>query len=646
MKLLSVDIENFMALEKAQIALADRGLVSIEGVNNDDTSAISNGAGKSSIADAVSWCLYGSTARGEDGDEVVNTSAGKGCMVKVDIIDGSDSYSIRRHRKHKTGKNSLAVWHVKSPTESFNLTKGTDKLTQEVVTRIMGCSLEVFWGAIYAGQERMPDIPGMTDKQLKVLIEEASGTTLLEEAYGEASKRALAAKSTLLTAEGSYIRADSALTDANTRLDQIHVDRDSFEDDRLARIRTIHADATTTKTAIVTLTADLAKLPKSADLLAQIRALDAKVAAVETEKTLDRKNTAAFDVASRAYASAGAQVGSANRDLMSAQSRLHNVDHKVGCPCDECGRPYTAAEVAPAKKLAAAEIIKAETAKADAQALADAALLRFTSAADARDAYQATMTDLSETIKQRTSLDATMRQITMLQSAGVGHKSDLENCIRSIKAKRDEVNPFIAQQERGKALIVDRIADLGIAGAAQTNAIIAMKVAELTAKVFSPSGVRAFLLDEVTPFLNDQTAKYLGTLSDGNITATWTTLVKNAKGELREKFSVEVATVSAGNTFKSISGGEKRKVRIACALALQDLVARRASKPIELFIGDEIDDALDDAGRERLMTVLEEKAKERGSVFVISHSDLKSWIRNTMTVTKTGEKATIMESAL
>jgi DNA repair exonuclease SbcCD ATPase subunit len=114
--------------------------------------------------------------------------------------------------------------------------------------------------------------------------------------------------------------------------------------------------------------------------------------------------------------------------------------------------------------------------------------------------------------------------------------------------------------------------------------------------VFSPTGVRAYLLDEVTPFLNEQTAKYLGTLSDGNLTATWTTLVKTAKGDLREKFSIEVTNVTGGETFKGISGGEKRKVRIACALALQDLVARRASKPIELFIGDEIDDALDSRG--------------------------------------------------
>src|SRR5262249_19304779 len=145
---------------------------------------------------------------------------------------------------------------------------------------------------------------------------------------------------------------------------------------------------------------------------------------------------------------------------------------------------------------------------------------------------------------------------------------------------------------------------------------------------------------------NDQTAKYLGTLTDGNIGATWSTLVKTAKGELREKFTIEVVNAKGGETFAGISGGEKRKVRIACALALQDLVARRATKPIDLFVGDEIDDALDAAGLERLSVILEEKARERGSVFVISHNDLKDYVRNTITVRKTAPGNATIEEAI
>ena len=51
-----------------------------------------------------------------------------------------------------------------------------------------------------------------------------------------------------------------------------------------------------------------------------------------------------------------------------------------------------------------------------------------------------------------------------------------------------------------------------------------------------------------------------------------------------------------------------------------------------MFIGDEIDAALDTAGLERLMGILESKARERGTVLIISHKEMKSWFRETITL--------------
>ena len=138
----------------------------------------------------------------------------------------------------------------------------------------------------------------------------------------------------------------------------------------------------------------------------------------------------------------------------------------------------------------------------------------------------------------------------------------------------------------------------------------------------------------MTPFLNERTAHYVGALSDGNLEATWNTLTENNKGELKEKFSIAVTKYGAkSGSFQRLSGGEKRKVRLATMLALQDLVASRATKPIGLWVGDEIDTALDGAGLERLMGLLEMKARERGTVLIVSHHDLKDWVRDTVTVT-------------
>jgi DNA repair exonuclease SbcCD ATPase subunit len=264
---------------------------------------------------------------------------------------------------------------------------------------------------------------------------------------------------------------------------------------------------------------------------------------------------------------------------------------------------------------------------------------------DTRDAFVATMTDVSRVNAKRAELVDKLHEISGRVADARGAEKALADAKAQIKAKSAETDPFTEQVARLEGEIKVLTGERDKAVAAQDAASQAVKAHELAAKVYSPAGVRALMLDEVTPFLNDQTAKYLGTLSDGNISATWTTLVKDSKGELREKFAIEVVNAKGADTFKGVSGGEKRKVRIACALALQDLVARRASKPIELFIGDEIDDALDKAGLERLNEILKEKAKERGSVFVISHNDLKDWVPTTLVVTRRDGKSTVEEMA-
>ena len=186
MKFLKLKIHNFLTIgDAAELSLDGKGLVLIQGINEDDSSATSNGVGKSSIVDALCWAIYGQTARDETGDQVVNNVAKKDCYVRLVAQDGATVYRITRYRKHKEFKNQTIV-EAASPGEDdtagvwVDLSKGTEKETQGLINSIMGCSLDVFMGAIYAGQEVAPDLPKMTDKQLKLLIEEAAGVERLE----------------------------------------------------------------------------------------------------------------------------------------------------------------------------------------------------------------------------------------------------------------------------------------------------------------------------------------------------------------------------------------------------------------------------------------------------------------------------------
>ncbi|OCP21998.1 MULTISPECIES: AAA family ATPase [unclassified Ensifer] len=647
MKFTKITIENFMAISQAEFVLNDRGLILIQGVNLDDTSAKSNGAGKSSIFDALCWALYGVTARNEAGDAIINDKAGKGTRVAVEIVDSGHIYLVARHRKHKQHKNALIVNHLPATLGATwgDLTKGTDKLTQEVVDKVLGCSLDVFVGSIYAGQERMPDLPGMTDKQLKLLIEEASGVTVLEEAYGEARSRSQKAK---MDAQSVIQSFDTTMNGRIATEQNLQIAEQQHKDWEVARI-----DRANTETQFarnyVNQVKDIEKvilsLPTKAELEVRIKDLDDKIAAVghEQQELADLNTSVARkDAEARSMSNELSRLAS---DYRVKKDAVEKIDHVVGCPCDGCGREMTATEVAPARASAikAAKVVAADhkTLKSTLEAtLADAQKLT-----EERDAFKASMTDVSQATALRSDLQAKLNEVNQQLREKENTTIRARQHAERAKAIKIETNPHDASIDRFKAQIEEldqRIKDLS-ADKVKSDTDVAH--AEAVVKVFSPAGVRAHIMDEVTPFLNQRTAHYLGTLSDGNITATWSTLVANAKGELKEKFSIEVENMTGGKRFGLQSGGEKRKVRIACALALQDLVATRATKPIELFLGDEIDDALDEAGLERLMQVLEEKAKERGSVFVISHNSLRDWIPQVIEIEKQNGETTVREVA-
>lgn len=649
MEIISLQIQNFLTIGKqVSINLSNQGLVLIQGVNEDDTSAGSNGAGKSTVADALCWAIYNETARGESGDLVVNDTAKKDCYARVVIKDENSYYDIVRYRKHSDFKNQTIVnaWDDSSGLSVKDISKGTEKETQELINEIMGCSYEVFVAAIYAGQEEMPDIPKMTDKQLKVLIEEAAGVQRLEQAYELARKDAMIIEDTLKNVSIKKANVEINIINANEKLESENAHFNLFESNRKHKSDEHKATAMRFLEKVRVLVADLA-LRSPSELKTQLAGLQTRVDGIKLlqdnlNKFRETHNGQLIAVSKQAVVMSGIV-----KEGIRLSKQYENAEAEMAKPCGECGKPHDASELVKFKERILKslnrenEIHVVEAKKLNAleqsEVIAKEALLKAEG--------ELASVNPAEILNESNTINAQLAKIQLIESEITANKKEATNYIEKAKLALSEDNSHKA--------IIDFIND-SIATAKATIKTLKLFVLELEenaaivmaqVKVFGPAGVRAHILDTVTPFLNDRTSDYLSALSDGNITAIWTTITKTAKGELRERFNIEVANDKGGKSFKLLSGGEKRKVRLATMLALQDLVASRASKPINLWIGDEIDDALDAAGLERLMGILERKARERGTVLVISHADLKDWIDNVLTVTKRGGYSTI-EGAL
>lgn len=632
-------IRNFGTIGEAIIDLSQRGLLLIQGENVSDTSAKSNGAGKSTLVDALDWVLFGVTARGLTGDGVVNRTAKKDTEVTLEINDDGTRYRVSRYRKHKIHKNQLFVTKI-TGTGEVDLSKGTDKETQDIVAKILGCSLDVFNGAIYAGQEKMPDMPNMTDKQLKLLIEEAAGVEELAEAYQEASRLALGAEKEFDAARNRLAMNNASLAAKTAELATAEAEHAAFEAGRKGRARDELAKATPVQNKIAEIDAAIARF-NEADMNSRKAVLEAELSSHGAQtrqlEALEQKHRDASDKKARFESTLEVMKSGFTK----AQENLKDVEKRVGTPCGECGKSYCAHDLDTVRDLRTRGVQAAKEWLLNSAKGTKAALAEQATAQSAVSTFKAGMTDVSGATAELTRINSLTGQLAGLRLGRAQQEASLAKFKEVARQRLIELNPQDGVIAAKKAEISAATAAVATA---TTEAAEAEQKATLfgdAAKVFGPAGVRAHILDTVTPFLNERTAEYLGTLSDGNIHATWSTLSKTAKGDLKEKFNIEVTNDQGGESFAAISGGEKRKVRIATNLALQDMVASRAEKPINLWIGDEIDQALDEFGLERLMTVLDSKAKERGTVLVISHLSLGDWIDNVITVRKDGGVSTV-----
>ncbi|ECD3753467.1 exonuclease [Salmonella enterica subsp. enterica serovar Orion] len=628
MKFLKLQVENFMALANADIELDQRGLVLIQGINSGDSSAASNGAGKSTLMNSLMWCLYGETAHGIKGDDVLSTGHEKNCRVMVTIEDEGKRYAIIRHRKHKEFKNRLIV-----RGEDGDMTKGKDTLTQEFVERLIGASKEVFMASIYSSQEAMPDLPGMSDKNLKTIVEEAAGVDRLTKAYAIARERANAAAARMETTKTKMDACLSLIESSQNELESAKTSSEAWERDRGKRLDVARADLVGAEVTLTEVEMELRSLPE------QIRdtenAIDNEREKLSSKEEHDAKlarvRGAITDIRASIRITENLQKEAMQR-ARAFKVKAEEVNTKVGEPCPTCGKAYCVEDLSTVKESfveqARSEICQAQasvTSVAKYQEHLEKALKIESSLVAGTPDVSAIISRIEQLTKELGTLRHREKEVVAVEAMVARARSEVNRITK-------ETNPFLAVIKRHEESLAANKSNYGVLKTELKNIQEQALLLDKARQVYSPAGVRSHILTSVTPFLNIRTAEYLNTLSDGNIIAEWSTMEATKKGEYRDKFNICVSKIGSSKSFQTLSGGEKRKVRIACSLALQDLVASRASKSIELFIGDEIDDALDTAGLERLMGILEAKARERGTVMIISHKEMKSWFRETITV--------------
>lgn len=121
-----------------------------------------NGAGKSSLLDSITWCLWGTSRAGDSADDLIHLGTPQMSVEFSFELDGHTFTVKRRRNKKSGGSTALEFW-----SNQHNLTEGTIKATQAKIINTIHLTFETFTNSAYLRQGHADEFTtkGPTDRK-------------------------------------------------------------------------------------------------------------------------------------------------------------------------------------------------------------------------------------------------------------------------------------------------------------------------------------------------------------------------------------------------------------------------------------------------------------------------------------------------
>lgn len=171
-----------------------------------------NGAGKSSLLDAVTWCVWGSSRAGDSSDALIHSGA-EDMFVEFSFELDGHTYTIKRRRiKKHGGSTALELW-----SNSHNLTEGTIKTTQEKIINSLHLTFETFTNSSYLRQGHADEFTtkGPTDR--KRILADILGLDHYDKLEEKAKEKSKEAQTKLQLLDYQLIEIEAELSQKEER---------------------------------------------------------------------------------------------------------------------------------------------------------------------------------------------------------------------------------------------------------------------------------------------------------------------------------------------------------------------------------------------------------------------------------------------
>lgn len=629
-------IENFCTIEYVKLKLNQPGLILVQGVNKDATVGFeSNGAGKSLLLDAICWCLWDETTRKLSGDAVVRRQHGKDCHVSLRMREGKTTYIVSRHRMDT---------RIDKPNDLRLFINGVEKTKkmkglQSVIDQIVGFDFVTFCAMMPGAGV---NVATLTDTGIKELLEKLLQTEQLSSAYAQARERLRTLDHEIAQHEATKLSVNNQLRALNSEVHQLRLVEETFETNKAARVQHLKDKLTKLDADLAECQAEIDKcvplIQQAATFKNEIKVLTAQAAAIEQpaqQRTqLLKANIGRLD-----------RVVNANQqEFERCMSERTRVMEMTGA-CPTCLAPIHAEHVADAVAVLNAQAAVANTALVDAQKERD------TVAADLKEHVSKTGLELAELQGQiamkKMAYDQLIKaadESARFQKLQVRYQTERTSEEQQLKIAEAETHDFAAVFKSKAEKAFDLVQQLAGALSSIRTLAAEQKLCQFWVDGFSPAGLRSYMLDYVTPVLNDRAAYYAQVLTGDEMKVSFTTKKTLKKGGEKDQFQIFVEYAHGGDLYKGTSKGEKARADLVIAMALGDLATFRTAKQLPWRFLDEPFESIDDAGNGAVMNLLNDQKTRFKTVFVVTHKPaFKKLFTQQITMVKENSVSTLVK---
>ena len=612
-------IENFLSIGSADIGLSDRGFTLVNGVNNNPKdSAKSNGSGKSSIFEAISWVLTGETIRGVK--DVVNMFSDGGTAVTIYFSVDQDEYIVSRYKNHSKYKTDLK-FSIDGEDKSGKGIKDSQKLLEiylpDLTSQLLG-------SVVLLGQGLPQRFTNNTPAGRKEVLEKLSKSDfMVEDLKNRISARQLEIQKELREKEDEILvqktkksTLEKKIEDSKARLSSMENPK-VYEDviDEIEKtLEVLDLDIYTETDA---LSVDIKHASELKDKKAQIQKEFSDRKYNESMKFTDKISE--IDLL---LSSADNRIRQLNKEILDAR--------KIKDCCPTCGRKFDNVFIPDvSKQEAEIESLKAQ--------LAEYQENKYKITKDRADIISQIEEELAEATKDLSAqireadsaielCKCNLNQLNSRKNTEVaklnGYTKKLSEYESTIKYLNDTISSNTTELNKlGEELVYNNECRDNL----EERVRIVNRFGSLITRDF-----RGQLLKNVIKYIDTRAKEYC----------------KDVFGTTDLDFILEGNNIDikyCGKYMESLSGGEKQKIDLIIQFSIRDMLCQFLDFRSNIIALDEIFDALDSVSCDKVIDLISKKLYDIDSVFIITHhQELGIPADSTITVTKNSDGVSIV----